>query len=184
MMPRGATSLPPSSGSPGHVSQGPGLSGKRRETLSGLGPSAGQWASLKRSKDWPRELSPAGTKTATFTCNPGGHLVVVSLPRVLGNSWHDISWNGTAWVGSGQVREKSHPSVVPECRLRWPRQGAGNVGCICSCQGRRAPGIPLGIIRLALFAEAAAHTLPLIRFIIFLTGWMCTSRSRPFGELI
>lgn len=37
VMPGGATSLPPSSGSPGHVSQGPGLSGKKRGALGMAG---------------------------------------------------------------------------------------------------------------------------------------------------
>ena len=63
VMPQGATSLPPSSGSPGHVSQGPGLSGKGRGPLGLAGPlcqavGASQ-DETERSQDWPRARSPA-----------------------------------------------------------------------------------------------------------------------------
>ena len=62
-------------------------------------------------------------------------------------------------------------------------EGRGEVSCALVPPGKEAPGTPLGIIRL-VFAEAAAHASSLIRFIMFLTGWMCSSRSQPFGELI
>lgn len=94
------------------------------------------------------------------------------------------------WVGSGHLREKCGPASAPECLCSFDlaRGGAGEVSCVLlppPPQPRKeAPGTPLGIIRLVLFAEAAAHASSLIRFIIFLTGWMCSSRSRPFGELI
>lgn len=77
VMPRGATSLPPSSGSPGHVSQGSGLSGKRRGALGTAGPFCQAVGSCqdqaKRSEGWSGGLSPARNKELPSLSLPMGH---------------------------------------------------------------------------------------------------------------
>lgn len=68
------------------------------------------------------------------------------------------SWDGARARERSAVL-RSHPERKPR-ELRWPSSGS------------------------YLLKLHAAHASSLIRFIVFLTGWMCSSRSRPFGELI
>lgn len=82
------------------------------------------------------------------------------------------------------AREALSCGLLGVCAGMVSGKGLEQVGCGPGPAQEEAPGILLGIIRLLFFAEAMAQASSLIRLIIFFTGWMCSSRSRPFGELI
>ena len=99
----------------------------------------------------------------------------MALPGAPANHCH-LFGREPGWVGSGHLREKSGSTLLP-CVYAHGMEARGlERSTVSGSPQKESPGMSLGIMRLVVFAEAAAHVSLLIRFIIFLTGWMCSSR--------
>lgn len=127
-VPRDAISPPPSSGSSGHASQGPGLSGLRQPLCQVVG-----------TQDWPGVLNPVRNQESDLHLSSGESLGAGIFP---GAPAHGCG--GEAAWGAGVICERNLVLRYFPVSVLWGWQpGARRGSCVWSPQ-EGAPGTPWG----------------------------------------